>query len=235
MCVTVFIGVTNTLEEKRDMNYKQCRVGIEALSSSLGVRIRNKETSWLMKVFAIVLFFNKNFMTTYTTSVFSTVYFPQSLLDDDEMFCHIMPHELVHAADMKKNPHWGVLYLFPQLLALGSLFMFLAVVSSWHFLWAISLIFLLPLPSYWRKKVEMRGFAMSLATQEWSRGDGGARSIVPAYMISCFIGPDYYFMWPFPVKVLSELQDWLKCIQEGKLSEYIPIAKQIEQIFKECR
>jgi hypothetical protein len=208
---------------------------LEQLCEKYNVVIQTKESSWLMRLIGRVLFFNKSFMSTYITTIGNTIYFPETLLNHDESFCSVIPHELVHAQDMGSKWWMSILYLFPQILFLFSFFSIFAVFNTWNLLWLVCIIFLLPLPAYWRKNFEMRGNALSMAVLEWTYGisDQAYLTIPPPYICRAFTGADYYYMWPFKQKVTDELQTWIFRIQTDQLGKYILIADEIKPIFKD--
>lgn len=182
-----------------------------------GVKIVEKTESRLMKVLAAVLFFNKNFMNGYVTTIGRTVYWPSagklSGKDFETLF-----HEAQHACDFTQNPCWFISsYLSPQstaLLAAGAL---LALVGSP--LWLLSLLFLLmlaPLPSPMRTHWELRGYACNMACALWTQG------YVPAHDLQRirddFTSCSYYFMWPFPSSMDEKLEQAQRDIRTSNLT-----------------
>jgi hypothetical protein len=164
------------------------------------LQIKYKTESTLMQWLGKLLFFNKSFMTSYTTTVGSTVYFPS------QPFVKVRPisaaiillHELVHVKDAKKisKPLFGFLYLSPQSLVL--LLIPLLLVS-----WKIALPFLLlaaPIPSFFRMYFEKRAYFASLYVMN---ALGKRLNFDPmldkqkVYFEGQFKGSYYYFMWPF--------------------------------------
>ena len=164
------------------------------------LRIKYKDQSSFMKLLGNVLFFNKEFMTNYTTTIGSTIYFP------NEKYLNIRPissvivllHELVHLYDSKRltSPLFSFLYLSPQILAL--LFFPLLLVS-----WKLALPFLLfalPIPSFFRMYFEKRAYLSSLyVTYQLSKKKGFNSSLESHknFFIKQFKGGYYYFMWTF--------------------------------------
>jgi hypothetical protein len=164
------------------------------------LQIKYKTDSTLMKLLGKLLFFNKSFMTSYTTTVGSSVYFPS------QPFVKVRPisaaiillHELVHVKDSKKisQPIFGALYLSPQILIF--LLIPLLFVS-----WKIALPFLVlaaPIPSFFRMYYEKRAYIASLYVMSKL---GKRLSFDPmldkqkVYFENQFKGSYYYFMWPF--------------------------------------
>lgn len=164
------------------------------------LKIDYKDQSNFMKITGKLLFFNKSFMTSYTTTVGSTIYFP------DKDFVKIRPisssiillHELVHLYDAKRfsTALFSFLYLTPQILSLLSLpLIFIS--------WKISLIFLLfaaPLPSYFRMYFEKRAYFASLYIIYFISNKLDFNSDLEThknYFLTQFKTGYYYFMWVF--------------------------------------
>src|SRR3990167_3207757 len=107
------------------------------------LKIAFKDESKFMKFLGALLFFNRKFMTTYSTTVGTTVYFPSKswLNENRDRAARILAHELVHIDDAKDVGEIGFSYsyLFPQILSTISVAAFLG--SSPLFL--LFLLFLL--------------------------------------------------------------------------------------------
>lgn len=164
------------------------------------LKIKYKDESLLMKILGKIMFFNKGFMTSYTTTIGSNIYFPNS------SFVRVRPisssvillHELVHLHDTNKftGPLFSFLYLFPQILVL--LFFPLLFIS-----WKIALctlLFATPLPAYFRMIFEKRAYMTSMyALSEL----GKKLNFDPVLdrqksdFVTQFKTSSYYFMWPF--------------------------------------
>lgn len=165
------------------------------------LQIKYKDQSIFMKILGILLFFNKDFMTSYTTTIGSTVYFPT------EKFVKARPvstsvillHELVHIHDSKKvsKPFFGFLYLFPQILIL-------LCIPLFFFFWKVALIllilFALPLPAYFRMYYEKRAYMTSLyvinALSKRLSFNIDLNASKEGFLTQ-FKSRYYYFMWPF--------------------------------------
>lgn len=159
-----------------------------------------KDQSNFMKIIGKLLFFNKSFPTSYTTTIGSTIYFP------NKTFVKIRPisssiillHELVHLHDAKKfgNLLFSFLYLSPQILTL-------LCVPLFFINWKIALVFLLfaaPIPSYFRMYFERRAYLASLyVVYKLSKklDFNSALETHKNYFLRQFKGVYYYFMWPF--------------------------------------
>jgi hypothetical protein len=153
------------------LSHQRIRMKLEKFLESEGIRVRYKDSSRFMWLLGKILFFNPRFMTGYITTIHRTVYFPtKDFAKDDYRVWSIMAHEAVHAADSRKwtFPAFACAYLFPQILAVAALGAF---GGFWDlkWLWCLAaLAFLAPIPAYGRMRLEMRGYAMSMAVHNWS-------------------------------------------------------------------
>lgn len=168
------------------------------------LQIKYKNQSFIMKILATLMFFNKGFMTHFTNTFGSTIYFPnESFTKDPINFTSVFLHELVHVHDFKKHGSllYSFLYGFPQIL-------FLLCIPLFFFYWKIALILsiicLLPIPAYFRMVFEKRAYLCSLYvlnylykkyhlisdTQQMLNDD-------KEFYCQEFFGSSYYFMWPF--------------------------------------
>src|SRR5690606_9146614 len=145
---------------------------IYKLSELLGLKIKFKNESFLMKIISLILFFNKDFSNLYITTIGNTCYFPNREFLEKHIKASLITicHEYVHANDNEKNKLFPFLYLFPQILAP---FMLVFGFYSWILALILFTIFLLPIPSYFRKIYELRGYKMSLfAYNELNKEEG---------------------------------------------------------------
>lgn len=167
------------------------------LEARLGVRVRFKNESPLMRALGALLFFNRGFMTDYITTIGRTVYFPdRSSVEGDRPDWGTLAHEGVHAADYDAHPVRFVLgYLFPQWLGLGALAALGAFVSLW-FLGALAFLAAFgPWSSFGRARLERRGYQMTIICDAIARGLEFVKA--PDYqewIVGIFSGPDYYWM-----------------------------------------
>lgn len=184
-------------------------------------RVAPKESSILMKfVNVFVCLFSPKFMTQFITTVGYTSYFPTAMLDAGVKFheydvqnAAVFAHEAVHMYDRKRNPCFPFLYLLPQLLGLLSFLSLLSVRCSHLWLLALGfLVFLGPLPAYFRMRYELRGYTMTMAVNKWIWGD-----VNRDYVTSEFTGPEYYFMWPFKVDTAKRIQAAKDNITSGQV------------------
>ena len=164
------------------------------------LKVKYKDESWFMKLLGYILFFNKSFMTDYTTTIGSTIYFPSRAKVEARQLSSIIVllHELVHIYDSQKLTKllFGFLYLSPQILAPLSLLL-------WLINWKIAMIgfvLLLPIPAYFRMYFEKRAYTASLYVL---KALGKKYNFPPMLSTNrdCFIkqfkNSAYYYMWVF--------------------------------------
>jgi len=180
------------------------------------VKIAFKDESFLMKLLGFLLFFTKGFMTSFTTTLGNTVYFPSRewLEKNEHSAIRILAHEIVHIHDRKKLNKRGtvilypVLYLIPQILAVFSLLAFLAFINlNWLFC-LLFLLFLAPIPAPGRFYIESRGYTMNLfvASLDAMYGHSGFYpGVYTRVLAKQFTGSNYWFMWPFHDHVVKTL------------------------------
>jgi hypothetical protein len=186
------------------------------------VKLVEKKTSIFMKMIAVILFFNKNFMTSYVTTIGRTVYWP----DLEERFSkypensfRTMFHETQHAHDGSVfKIVYELSYLSPQIGGLLSLLAFMAITFSNAWLLALlALVLIAPFPAYFRAHWEFRGSSCNMAYRIWT--DDRVSDRYKDFLVQRFKGPDYYFMWPFPKSVRKKLAKIEQRIRAGKLTE----------------
>ncbi len=164
------------------------------------LQVKYKDQSALMKFIGTLLFFNKEFMTQYATTIGSTIYFPTETFTKAHPISSatIFLHELIHINDSKKitKPFFSFLYIFPQVLSI-------LLIPLLFINWKIALpfiIFLAPFPAYFRMYYEKRAYLASLyCLNMLSKKLSFAINldIQKSDFVSRFKGSTYYFMWPF--------------------------------------
>jgi len=183
-----------------------------------GYRLVKKEDSKFMKFLAIILFFNRGFMTRYTTTIGKTVYMPGNRVTvGGTAIIPILAHEAHHIWDSTRpwvSLFYAIGYLMPQILTVFSLLALLAIwYSNWWLISLACLLFILPIPAPIRMWVERRGYLMTLACRlwMWNNADKSLSNV-----LSQFTGWGYYKMWPFR----RSLENWFKyqmeCIKQNK-------------------
>lgn len=183
------------------------------------LKIRYKDQSWFMKLIGTLLFFNKGFMTNYTTTVGSTVYFPSEAVTKTRPVsaATVLLHEVVHVNDAKKlsAPLFGFLYLTPQILILPALLLFLL---SWKIALPVIVLLALPIPSYFRMLYERRAYLTSLYAINALGTRLNFKPLLATQQqgyLTHFKDSSYYFMWPFP-GLKKDFDDGVAKIKEGQ-------------------
>ena len=194
---------------------------IKLCEEEFKVRLVEKKTSTFMKMIAVILFFNKSFMTNYITTIGRTIYWPdleERRKSSPESFFRTFFHETQHGHDAAVfNLFFFVSYLSPQVFVLLMLLTFLAFVNGWWFLALFAFPLILPIPSYFRAHWEFRGSSCNIAYLIWK--EGGVSDGYKDHLVKRFKGPDYYFMWPFPKSVRRKLDKIEERIRAGKLTK----------------
>jgi len=160
-----------------------------------GFRIQYKDESILSKIIGFLIFFNRDYMTKYTTTLGDLVKFPSRKFVEENKWkaFKILAHEYVHILDNDKAPvMFKILYAAPQWLGLLSLVALLAIwFSNWWLMALVCLIFFVPWPSP-RAHLEMRGYSMNIAINMWRHGDIIEKT--REWLVEKFIGWPYYKM-----------------------------------------
>ncbi|MBD3260932.1 MAG: hypothetical protein GF334_04520 [Candidatus Altiarchaeales archaeon] len=165
-----------------------------------GFKIDYKDTTkdWKIRAVAkIVGFFNKTFMTGFTTTLYPAIYFvsKKKLQKDYGRYFYTLCHEFVHLWDRRTKGFWFTLsYLSPQILVLLSLFSLFSFFSLWFLLFLLFLPCAAPVRSLFRTKWEMRGYTMNMVVRVWDEVP-----ITETYMnqiVENFTGMNYYRMCP---------------------------------------
>lgn len=199
------------------------------------LQIKYKDQSYLMKILGMILFFNKNFMTSYATTIGSTVYFPsESFVERRGIYAEIIfLHELVHVNDSQKYGKFifGFLYMSPQILAVLCLPL---LFISWKIALILIILFAIPIPSFFRMHFEKRGYMVSLyALNEF----GNKFNFDPELDKHCkdysehFKNSTYYFMWNFK-SIDKELKQAAQTIQDGNKPFEDPIFFILDDLIK---
>lgn len=202
-----------------------------------------KNESLLMRIIGKILFFNKDFMTNFITTIGTTIYFPNSeLLEKGNEYNNIavLAHEYVHVSDSKKYGQmiFSFFYLFPLSIAL---FMLLLLPISYILSIALFILFLLPLPAYWRKHFELRAYKMSLFVYNELAKKNKVSEINRYKMLIAaskefnkhFTGSTYYFMWPFGVK--KELLKSINNIIVGDILSEDRLYSEVSEVLNELK
>jgi hypothetical protein len=194
--------------------------------------IKYKNESLLMKILGKIMFFNKDFMKSYTTTIGSTIYYPNETFIKSRPVSSntILLHELVHINDSKKITSlvYSFLYLFPQILIL--LFFPLLFVS-----WKVALLALLfaaPLPAYFRMNFEKRAYFTSLyVLNEYGKKLNFNPSLDKQKydFVTQFKGSSYYWMWYFS-GIEKDFDDAIEKIRNNERPFEDPIFDILDQL-----
>jgi hypothetical protein len=165
-----------------------------------------------MRFLAVLLFFNKGFMTEFSTTIGNTIYLAKRHEGDVE----VLAHEYTHVFDSRRYGAfiYSLQYLFPQCLALLSLLSLGAIATPWWppaFYFITALVFLgclAPLPAPWREKYEFRGYKMSLVVLSLSY-----KQVPVGWAVRQFFSTDYYYG---KTSVIDDFNQLLKDMAEGK-------------------
>lgn len=164
------------------------------------LKIKYKDESLLMKIMGKFLFFNKEFMTGYTTTLGSTIYYPsRSFIKARPVSSAVvLLHELVHVHDSKKftTPLFALLYTSPQILVL---LFFPLLFIGWKIA-LLALLFALPLPSFFRMHFEKRAYLTSIYALSEIGKKMNFNPVLDrqkSSFLDHFKTSSYYFMWPF--------------------------------------
>jgi len=127
-------------------------------------KIKAKNKSLFMRLLGVLLFFNKAFMTRYTTTIGKTIYFPTDdyITNDPKRALDICAHEFVHMWDESRMSGYKFKYLSVQIWAIFSLGAFLAFFNLYFLLFLVCMIFAAPWASPWRTAIETNGYAMNM-------------------------------------------------------------------------
>ena len=164
--------------------------------------LKDKKESRLINFFSKILFFNKDFMTKYVTTIYPKVYVPEIPWKEDAPISATatLAHEYVHLKDRKRmGLLFNFLYLFPQNLVFFSL---LGIFNPW---WYLCLLCALPIPSPTRAWLEYRGYRMTLFVYEYF---GAMRNIddFTDWIAEHFTNSSYYWMFPAKSYIKNKLK-----------------------------
>ncbi len=178
---------------------------IKTLKEKYNFEIKSKDKSFLMKLISFILFFNKDFMSSFVTTIGSNIYFPNNYDFEKPSAIVTIAHEVKHILDSRKNKLFNVLYLFPQIL---SLFFIPALFLHWAFIFPLLLVLSPAIPAFFRASYEFDAYLISLFVinlfltyqnfDEKSRQDILMSNI--ERMNKHFTGSTYYFMFVFGLK-----------------------------------
>lgn len=132
---------------------------IEKCQQKYKFNIIFKHKSLLMKIISFILFFNKNFMSSFVTTIGSNIYFPKNYNFEKLHAIVTLSHEIKHILDARKYKLFNILYLFPQIL---SLFFIPAMFLHWAFIFPLIIVLSPAIPAFFRAKYEFDAYVISL-------------------------------------------------------------------------
>jgi len=199
------------------------------------IRLVEKESSKLMNFigwFLSVTNINKRFMTSYITTIGSTIYCPKNLFSEikPRTFIETMMHESVHALD---NQNYNILFqvtYLPELyfgilfLCLSILFIALKAYAIFIVMFVLFLVAILPIPKFGRYHWEMRAYATSLIVANIFNFDEDYKSSIKTWITPQLRDSAYYFAMPFDYFYSNEKF-------ENYVKQY-PIKEEVEAFFK---
>jgi len=216
--------------------------------------VKFKDESTFMKIIGKILFFNKTFMTGFVTTIGYTVYWPNRKKVDlgGQRVLATLAHEYRHAKDAKKTTPilFGFLYLLPQILALPGLMSLILIpllifgVVSWSW-WMLSLmltiLFILPIPAYFRMRYEVNGYIMSMFIKYKLLKELGMDKIDIRDVLYIFIKNinknftelNYYYMWPFGIE--ERLSKKVEKILSGEIIKEDKIYQEVANALKKSK
>lgn len=202
-----------------------------------GVEFYQKPTP-LMRVFDLFVGrFNKRFMSHYTTTVGTRVYWPTVRRSSYQQY-RTLAHELVHVEQKRKHGalRYTLSYISPQVgavLCLGAL----GALGAFWCVWCLfSLVFVLAgvclfLPSTKRAEYEFEAYQMSHAVMIW-RGD--LATIPTPHRVETFVGPDYLWMCRDRDKVRARLVADIEEVRSGDFERRSKLARSVRVIMQGC-
>lgn len=192
-------------------------------TQAFGLRLRYKQEVWWWRWLVKVV----GPLESVATTLGYTVYLPSRAWFEalgDRQAVALLAHELVHMADRKRlGWKFYLLYTWPQCLAV------LAALAVFRWEWLLCLAFLLPWRALGRYKLELRGYTMSLAVEQWMSHlpRVGAKA-------KAMSGPTYYYM-AHNACAFYDLSRALDSIRAGSLlegGEEAEVFRQVHAIVK---
>jgi hypothetical protein len=198
-------------------------------------QLKFKNESTFMKILGSLMFWNKDFVEHYTTTMGNTIYFPNREFIPSHPVSTLatLLHELTHIYDGNKLPPgiFGILYLFPQILVL-----LLPILAFFIGPFSLLLIlFLLPIPAYFRMYFEKRAYLVSLYVlnqlNQKFQVNINLNDHKENYLLD-FKNSNYYFMWPFN-SLDEKFEEGLKLIKIGRHPYEDPVFAIIDDILNQ--
>lgn len=196
-------------------------------------RVMRKADSWFLKAVGFIMKpFNPTFMDQYITTIGKTIYVPDSFSTYNDLEAlDVIAHETQHVLDYVGNrPKFIISYLFPQCVAVLSLFALLAFLNTWLLCWLFALLFLSPIPAPGRFALEVNGYRTTIlfARKVYAYTDEQMAQVYQS-MMEQLAGSSYYFTWPFPKNIRKVLQDerFMKEPRYQEITDFLAIHNQL--------
>jgi hypothetical protein len=170
-------------------------------------KVAFKSDSKVQKCLAFLMFpFAPKYGTDFITTIGSTVYFPsQAYYEKDPMGNFItLAHEFVHMWDAKRNPWFKVSYLFPQILVVLPVLLFVALAGTNA--WVLAIPVLGYVLSCLVARVSFLGFCVTMAvTLAALLGVGWEHT---RWALLSLVGLAVLGPWPAPWRTKWELRGY---------------------------
>lgn len=198
--------------------------------------IKSKDKSFLMKLISFILFFNKDFMSSFVTTIGSNVYFPKDYDFEKPSAIVTISHEVKHILDSRKYFLFNILYLFPQIL---TLFFIPALFLHWAFVFPLILVLSPAIPAFFRAKFEFDAYIISLYVinllLKYQNFDEKSRKEIlisnAEKMNKHFTSAAYYFMFIFGLS--NDFKEQIDLILSEKFEMNNQYAQDLRNIFNE--
>lgn len=158
-----------------------------------GIKLVEKKKSWFMKILGWLCFFNRNFMTTTTTTIGKTIYLPTQVPHDLELI-GIIAHEYIHLWDVQREGkvRFYLRYAFPQVMGLFGFVSCFAAYNISLVMFALFFVCFWPSEAPFRREYEQRAYAMSVVFEQWTRPSLNPKMI--DNIVDILHGPSYYWL-----------------------------------------
>lgn len=190
--------------------------------------LKMKSESWLQRLIGKIMGMvgNKTYMTSFWTTIGYTTYRPSNPgWGEWTVICH----EGMHAIQARHMGSivMGMLYLIPLTLIAP-----IALLGFWHWWFLIiAAACALPLPAYFRMKMEVEAYQISMAVTYWMTGNVPQSNI--EYIKKNFTGWNYYKMWPFKSSIDKKLLKKYEEIKNGEILKDLYPRQIYEYLLKE--
>lgn len=180
------------------------------------LKIKYKDDSFFMKFLSYVLFFNKDFMSKYITTIGETIYYPskQHVMMNEENAVNVLCHELVHVQQSKNNKLFKVKYLFPQILSVFALLALFAFWTKFALLALVFLVFLIPMPAAFRAEYEYEAYVTTMYCK-FVRDNEVSPNTMIHLITQNFTTSSYYWMDREYGKIFGALWNEFALIEAG--------------------